>query len=413
MYTEENEFDYNDYEEENNDYQKKSFNKGLIIKIVVVLLCVILLIFLFFKIKNSFQNKDNGLLVFNNNVSMMREAGEIHFFQNKNLPSEVGKSSVITVKDLIANDLLTDIKDKNGDTCGYTASYVSLTKADSDYAMKVYLSCPSIENTVTYYYDLEGNCLTCNGEDYTPSDITLSDDNSNNTDDNDNNSNNEDNSNNNNQNNTTTCSTWSSWTTEYRDGAGLERETRTVVKGYKENPIYGIWSEWSKEEAVGNSSLQVETKTGIEETTSYPNEWKTSSEKPAEKEGREIDTVTSTKTKKTCSDVKTGETIWKEVAKLSEKGDAITCKIVSLGKYSCEYYVTEKKCTTKTYNVTTYKYRDAVKTQEEVTYYRFRTVTYGDPLYTDYILESEMPDGYTKVIGSEITQYRYREKCTK
>lgn len=412
MYTEENEFDYNDYVEENNNYQKRFFNKGLITKIVIVLLCVILLIFLFFKIKNSFQNKDNGLLVFNNNVSIMREAGEIHFFQNGNTPSEVGKSSVITVKDLIANNLLTDIKDKNGDTCGYTASYVSLTRGESDYTMKIYLSCPSIENTVTTYYDLEGNCLTCNGEDYTPIDIPTNNDNGldNNTNNSDNSNNN---SNNNDQNNATTCSVWSDWTTEYRTGAGLEQETRKVVKGYKENPLYGTWSEWSKDEAVGNSNLQVETKTEVEEFIKYPNEWQTSSTKPDENEGREIDIVFETKTKKTCSNVKTDKTEWRDVLKLSEKGDAITCKIVSLGKYSCQYYVVEKKCTTKTYDITTYKYRDAEKHQEEVTYYRFRTITKGEPLYTDYILESEMPDGYAKVIGSEITQYRYREKCGK
>ena len=44
------------------------------------------------------------------------------------------------------------------------------------------------------------------------------------------------------------------------------------------------------------------------------------------------------------------------------------------------------------------------------TYYRSRTIE-RETVYTDYILEALMPSGYTKVDGSELTQYRYRTKC--
>ena len=86
----------------------------------------------------------------------------------------------------------------------------------------------------------------------------------------------------------------------------------------------------------------------------------------------------------------------------------------NFGKYICTYEETKKVCSTKTKykTVTYYSYRDKVEKQQTVTYYQTRTVT-SNPIYTDYILESEIPSGYTKVAGSELVQYRYRQKCIK
>lgn len=60
MYTEEQEFDYNEYlnESEDSNNTKSPFNKSLIFKIVLVVLAIILIIFLVFKIKN--RNYDNS-----------------------------------------------------------------------------------------------------------------------------------------------------------------------------------------------------------------------------------------------------------------------------------------------------------------------------------------------------------------
>lgn len=54
--------------------------------------------------------------------------------------------------------------------------------------------------------------------------------------------------------------------------------------------------------------------------------------------------------------------------------------------------------------------RDTKTYTENVTYYSSREIK-KNLVYTDYILESEMPTGYQKLAGSEVTQYRYREKC--
>ena len=54
-----------------------------------------------------------------------------------------------------------------------------------------------------------------------------------------------------------------------------------------------------------------------------------------------------------------------------------------------------------------------LENKEIVTFYKSRTITKGEPTYTDYILESEIPDGYQTLDGSDLKQYRYKEKCGK
>jgi len=149
------------------------------------------------------------------------------------------------------------------------------------------------------------------------------------------------------------------------------------------------------------------------EVESSYTDWKTTSSKPSKKDGREIKTFIDKVAKKVCEDVVTVE--WREVSlsEYQESGQKGKCQVIGLLKYECEYEVKETKCETKYTNVTKYKYRDLVETETKVTYYKFRTVSKGEPLYTGYILESEMPEGYTKLPGSETTQYRYRENCGK
>ena len=206
MYTEENEFDYNEYLEDNSEYTaNKKSNKGLIIKILIILICLALIIFLLFKFINrnnsgNNNNNDNELLVFNNNISILKAAGEEYFFTNQNLPKNVNDVISVNINDLKDEELVIDIKDYDDNKCSYNTSYISLTKNPNDYKMEINLKCPSMEDSVIYYYDLEYNCLTCNGEEYNSSDKDTVEDN---------------NSNNNQENNTTlpVCGQFSEWTT--------------------------------------------------------------------------------------------------------------------------------------------------------------------------------------------------------
>lgn len=442
MYTEENEFDYNDYldeEEKNNNNSNKPFiDFGFILKVIIIAILIILIIFLVFKIKNrnvSGNKEKNEVLdsavVLNDNMNLIKNAAYAYFFNMANLPEEVGKSKFVNVNDLIDNELIISVNDSKGNMCGYNTSGATVTKNINDYEMVVKLNCGDSSDEKTYYYNFDGNCLNCNGENYTSNkeennnqnnsqDNNIQDNNNNqnnsqenNIQDNNNNQNNdyENNNNQNDSNNNTTriCTEFSDWTSVYKADSDLEIETRTVVKGYKEDISYGEWSEPTTEKIDGTDNLEVKVSEQVEQTTDK----KCSSEstkKPSSKEGREISSRTETHstTKTVCVG---GGTVTKTLTKWDNS--AKSCRSYGIGKVVCTY---ETKCTNKqvttTKNVTYYTYCDTITKDITKTYYQARTIN-KNTVYTDYILESEMPEGYKKLDGSEIVQYRYREKCVK
>ena len=411
MYTEENEFDYEDYG--NNNQNKGFINKSLITKIILIVICLAIIIFLVFKIKGLSANKNNNndnsaeniALVFDNNMQSLRRAGETYFFTDKNVPTNLREEKSVSIAKLQEEGIITEVLDYNGNKCGYNTSTVSMVKNKNDYLMTVRLVCASMEDTVEYYYDKDFNCLTCNGETYV-SDDSSEDDNNNN----DNNSNN-DNSNNNPIN---VCGTWSDWSTAYVDDDTLDRESRTLIKAYKDEKVYGEWSEPTKVVPTNTTGIEVQTKEVAETVTEYTDWSSKSTTKPSSKEGREIKTSTASKPYKSTTCTNKKYTYTKTVT--GRDNSALSCvkDYNNFGKYICTYEETKKVCsnTTKYKTVTYYSYRDKIEKQQTVTYYQTRTVT-SNPIYTDYILESEIPSGYTKVAGSELIQYRYRQKCIK
>ena len=416
MYTEENEFEYEDYSEDNNQNKNNGFiNKNLITKIVLIVICLIIIVFLVFKIKNLNSNKNNQnnngtenlALVFNNNMKSLKNAGEIYFFTDRNVPSQLKEEKNISLAELQEEGIINDVLDYDGSKCGYNTSYVNVVKNKNDYLMTIRLVCPSMENTVEYYYDQDFNCLTCNGEIYT-SDNSDEENNSNNSNNN-NSSNNNSNNNNNNNNSTNVCGNWSEWTTTYVDDDTLDRESRTLIKAYKDEKIYGEWSEPTKEAPTNTNGIEVQTK-DVQETIIEYTDWSSKSTvKPSSKEGREIQTSTSSVPYKTtsCEEIKYDKIV------TGRDNDALECfKTANFGEYKCTYVKKVCSTVTKYKTVTYYSYRDKVEKQQTVTYYQTRTVT-SNPIYTDYILESQIPSGYTKVVGSELVQYRYRQKCIK
>lgn len=424
MYTEENEFDYDNYLEENEtNGSNNSFNKNLITKTILIILCLLLIIFLFFMITSNFKkndkNKDNVVdssVVFNNNIELLKTAAITYFFDNGNYPKTVGEAKLIKVQDLINNKLITEILDYDKKACGYNTSYISMVRNKNDYKLEIYLNCPSNEEKLVYYYDLKFNCLTCNGETYISSNEDL-DDKEDKEDKEDNNSNNEsnsndnnnNNSNNNNNNNSLVCGTFGAWTTELKNDDTLEREERVVVKGYKDNITYGEWSNETTEVIIGNDNLEVSVETRPTTTTTLSDWSAATTTKPESISGRNIDSWTESKPyyKTEC----TTKTYTQQ--RKTWDNSASKCTSTGIGKVTCTY--TKKVCNDvlKYQNVTYYKFQDTITETKNVTYYKSREIIKGTPSITGYILESEMPSGYTKLPNSELKQYRYRTKCVK
>lgn len=409
MYTEENEFNYNDYQEYDGNNGNNSTIK-VIVKVLIVLLCLFLIIFVVFKISNS--NKDNNkpsnedyLLVFNNNLSILQDISEVYFFDRNNIPKEKNETVSVTAKELINENLLTDLKDYNNNACNYQTSLSTLTKLDSDYLMKVTLNCGSNSKSITNYYDSEFECLTCNGESYVPSEKPESDEN--NDIDNDNNDVDNDNEENN------VCNVWSDWTDEYKNDSSLERRERVVIIGYKNNILYGEWTQWQKEEFEATSDIEIESETRKESQTTFTDWSDYQKSKPEEKDGREIQTKTEKEKYKTTTNSCKYETYTKDLTYWDS--NALRCENKGIGKVTCTYQ--KKVCnpvtTTKYRTVTYYSYRDTETKEVDTIYYRSRTISQGDTVYTNYMLENELPSGYSVLEGSQKTQYSYRTICGK
>lgn len=435
MYTEEDEFNYDDYLDENNESNnKKSFiDWHFILKVILIIILIVLVIFLVFKIKNKNSSKPvknnnntNNIqevsMVFDNNMDAVLDASKEYFFTKENLPEQIGETKSITVKKLIEGKYLTELVDSKGNVCGYNTSGASLTKYQNDYKLEVTVKCSDKQDTKVFYYDLKGNCLNCNGEDYIHDDtITKEQETKEKTsdiivdNDTENKTNNDtdiiiDNDADKVPTTEKICKDFSNWSTVYVAGNNYEVQTRTLVKGYKDEVIYGEWSEPTTEEISENDGLEVKTYTE-DKTVSSKTSWsKESTTKPSSKSGREISSRTETikTSKKVCTKDRT-------YTKTLKKWDnsAYKCKTISLGKVECTYKV-KGSCynvpSTKT--VTYYKYRDKTTKTVTKTYYQSRTIT-NNVTYTDYMLESELPEGYAKVVGSERVEYRYREKCSK
>ena len=125
------------YEENNVTYRLGINWKDIIVKIILVILFIILLLWLF-------PRNDLGVFydsVYTNNINTMRDAAE-KYYTGSRLPSTVGESKSMTLKEMIDNKMIIRFTDKDKNYCDENASNVQVTKnATDDYVLKVHLVC--------------------------------------------------------------------------------------------------------------------------------------------------------------------------------------------------------------------------------------------------------------------------------
>lgn len=144
------------------DDSKNVSIKGIVVKILLIILVICILMWIFPTKKDlennlSNINYNNGTnvnidpllnTIFGENLRVMQNAGRAYYY-SATLPKNVGDSSNITLQELINKKMLIEFKDKNGNSCNTTASYVQLTKTGTNkYEMKTYLQCNGEENYI-------------------------------------------------------------------------------------------------------------------------------------------------------------------------------------------------------------------------------------------------------------------------
>ena len=397
------------YEDELNDAVYYENRKGIIFKIIIIILCVIVLIWLIKALRTN-NNKVDLVAIHDANVEKVRLASEKYFFLDKNMD----KSSV-SLNTLKTKGLIGDVVDANNKVCDTNNSTTKLVKEASAYKMTINLSCSTNEKEETFYY--HGStlaCLNCNGKtnmdgktivvynDPKEEEEVETNDDNNIPDDYD-------------EYNKYSCVNWSDWSKDRVFDPSLTERSKTLVLGVKkgtgtQEKVYGEWSSYTTNPITPNDNLEVETK-----TETY-NTW--SSNKTTNKPIKESSTIRiiSTSGNNVSKNEKVGNLTVTEY--LSGNYDIKNNKCEGLevlpnkeGKNvltytGCRY--TEKN--SESSEEVTYTYQELETTS--VTYYRSRTVTINDTgadIYTtDRYEESELPDGYVKVPGSEETYYSYK-----
>jgi hypothetical protein len=135
-----------------------NFIRDLLVKLLLIVIFVFLLMKLL-PIPDLTVFKDS---IFSNNINSMKDAAK-SYYTTERMPSETGKSSKMTLQEMLDQNLLLPFTDKDGNACDTKKSYVKVTKGDTEYELKVSLTCNGetkyvIEKIGCYDFCPTGSC---------------------------------------------------------------------------------------------------------------------------------------------------------------------------------------------------------------------------------------------------------------
>ena len=102
---------------------------------------------------NPFYDK-----IFDDNLDTMKEVATAYYTIER-LPQETGDSVTLTLQEMYDMKLLRELKDKNGKACDPEKSYVKITRLETEWEMKVFLSCENEEDYIIVYVGCYDYCL--------------------------------------------------------------------------------------------------------------------------------------------------------------------------------------------------------------------------------------------------------------
>lgn len=424
-------------DEKNNLYEEEYYDsnwdnrKGLIFKIIIIILCIIVLIWLIKALKSNRNYSDNGS-VHIANVEKVRLAAEDYFFIKKNM----NNTSKVSLSGLKREGLINDVIDANNKVCSDNGTIVTLDKEIDTYTMKINLSCSTNDKEEVFYYHRNTlACLNCSDNTRMKGNIVVINDDSNQKEF-------EDEENNSNEESQYLCNEWSKWTRERVDDKELTERTKVLVTGVKHGKtkkVYGDWSEYTTTPIDEENGIEVETKKVTQDNWgSYQTSTSIDISNPRIRVvSREL-VHSAGNTNSACTNgfisnnycysnnVIVGNLTYREYTSgnyliQKEHCEAIRTLKNSQGDYevtfiNCRY---NKRINSSTQNIsnsyTVYTYQELES--EDVTYYRYRTVEKQteEDIYTDIKYEEKnLPEGYSKLAGSEETYYSYRlTECVK
>ena len=97
--------------------------------------------------------------VFASNVEKMQTVA-FDYYRKERLPLEVGKSTKLTLSDMIQKKIIVPLADEDNKVCDVKNSYVELTKIDNGYLMKINLKCSRQDDYILAHVGHYNHCET-------------------------------------------------------------------------------------------------------------------------------------------------------------------------------------------------------------------------------------------------------------
>ena len=149
------------------DERKERFSiRDLIIQVLFVAVFVFLLLWLF-PMKGDVKNSVAGSVketiaplydqIFNQNVTSMKEAA-ISYYTTPRLPKNVGDEEKMTLGEMLSENIILPFVDSKGKQCDLNESYVSITKMNDEYIMKINLKCSNQEDYLLVHLGCYNYC---------------------------------------------------------------------------------------------------------------------------------------------------------------------------------------------------------------------------------------------------------------
>lgn len=212
-------------------------------KIIVTILIIVLLLFIlmwFFPTKGYLTNNEKQtsvVKVFSENILLMKETA-LSYYTDERLPEKTDEKVKMTLSEMIDNHLITELVDSNNQICNLEKSYVEVTKKETEYLMKIKLSCADKSDYINTHMGSYTYCV---------SDICEKKNKLNSPES---------------QNNVKEASEEVVKTADKKNNPNVNSQTSKckyskVVNTYTK---YGSWSSWSKQKVNASNTVNVQTK---------------------------------------------------------------------------------------------------------------------------------------------------------
>ncbi len=131
--------------------------RGVFFKILLVVIALFILMYLFPTkgfVTNYVDSKVSSNNSFNNNLLTMATVASGYFNESR-LPENTNDKVKITLAEMLDQKMIIALKD-DGKSCDSNKSYAIVTKEDSEYTLKVNLSCGNKEDYIVSHMGLSG-----------------------------------------------------------------------------------------------------------------------------------------------------------------------------------------------------------------------------------------------------------------